>query len=78
MLDDDARLDDRAVAVDQHGELGDRPQAGEILPRTRLLQVPTGERRPVLPPGDEDLLAVGGEGVGVEGEGHWGLREDRR
>ncbi len=55
----DARLDDRAVAVDQHGELRDRPQPGEILPRARLLHVPVGERRPVLPQRHEDILGVG-------------------
>ncbi|MDT4869735.1 hypothetical protein FQZ97_1047820 [compost metagenome] len=72
VLDDDARLDDAALPVKQHGELAQRPQ---LQPVRRVLRrvgpdATEFERRVVLVERDEDLLRVRRKGMAVERERH--------
>src|SRR5690606_15405913 len=74
ILDDDARFDDVALAVDQQRKLAQRPA---LLPLGRVLRcirphAAKLERRTVLVQCDEGLLSIGGEGVAVELERHRG------
>ena len=70
VFDDHARLDDRATAVDQHRHPAHRPAFREVGPRVRVFYLAVLERRAVLVEGREDLLAVRGERVRVECQGH--------
>ena len=72
MLDDDARLDHRAAVVDEHGKALERPQRFELGRRLIVAGREHAELEGgvVLVERDQHLLAVGGEGMGVELQGH--------
>jgi hypothetical protein len=76
MLDDDARLHDRPVLVEQHGHALQRPEGREL--RGRFLVAGREhaelERGAVLVEGDQHLLAVRRERVCVELHRHLRLR----
>jgi hypothetical protein len=70
MLDDDGRLDHRAIAIHQHGKAFHRPQRLELGHGLRIAQHVERERRGVLVERDQRLLAVGRERVGIERRRH--------
>ena len=70
VLDDRGRLDHRAGAVHQHREALHRPQPGQRLQVGRIFQVAVLEGGVVLVQRHQHLLAVGGERVRVEDQGH--------
>jgi hypothetical protein len=74
ILDDDARLHHGPAAVDQHRKALDRPERGEFGHDLRVVvrQQAQFERRAVFVERGQDLLAVRGEGMGVELQGHRG------
>jgi phage/conjugal plasmid C-4 type zinc finger TraR family protein len=75
VLDDAAGFEHRSAVVDQHREALDRPQRRQLLHGAGLFEHAVLERRAVLVQRDQHLLAVGGEGMGVEagrGRGHGG------
>ena len=80
VLDDRRRLGQREVGVlvAQHGDAGERPQAGELSAALGALDELRAERQVELVERDQHLLAVRGERVLVEDEGHGGSRVEGR
>ncbi|MDT4874948.1 hypothetical protein FQZ97_1102850 [compost metagenome] len=74
VLDDDARLGDAALAVEQQRKLAQRPQPQPVCRVLRRFrpQAAKFEGRSVLVQRDEDFLRVRGEGMTVEHERHGG------
>jgi len=74
VLDDDARLGDRAIArrIVQSRHLADRPEPAESRRRFGIAEVHDLllERRAVLVQRDQDFLTIGGERMEMERERH--------
>lgn len=68
VLDDDARLDDGAAAVDEHGHPLERPERRELRRGLLVAELEQAklERRVVLVERDENLLTVRRERMGEE------------
>src|SRR5690606_34588441 len=72
ILDDDARLDDAPIAVDEQRKLADRPAAqpfGSVVGRIRPDRAEL-VRSAVLVKRDEHFLCIRGEAMAVEHEWH--------
>src|SRR5207342_3545615 len=72
IFDDRSGLDHAHAVVDQQGELAERPAPLELdkVLRMVLLEQFVLERSLIRPQGDQHLLAVGRERVGVELQAH--------
>jgi hypothetical protein len=75
ILDDDARLDDLALAVQQQGKLVQRPAAHPLVDVLRRIRPDAAEfeRRAVLVQRDQHFLRIRREGMAVERQGHRGI-----
>jgi hypothetical protein len=70
VLDDDARFHDRSPVVDEERKTRERPACLELLHRARIFRAKRSvlERHLVFVEGDEHLLRVRRERMGVERE----------
>ncbi len=66
MGDYGAALEDAATVIQQHREALEWPEGGKFGVGRRLFQIPVLERGGILVEGDQHLLAVGRERMGIE------------